>query len=79
MNAATVTRIRKPAALREIRKGIAERSRLVGATVDAQRRANSVAMSELQAGRSPAVAYSLAVGTLTGRHNTLLTGAQVPA
>lgn len=78
--AAVVTRIRKPAALREIRKGIAARVRQVGATVDAQRRANGVALRELQAGRSPAVAYSLALGAVTGRRNALLSpSGPVPA
>src|SRR5688500_18548634 len=81
MNAgAVVTRVRKPAALREIRKSIAERVRLVGRSVDDRRRANSVALRELEAGRSPAVAYALALGAVTGRRNLLLaSNGQVPA
>lgn len=80
MSAATVTRLRNPAALGRIREGIAARVQQIGASEDVRRRANGVALRELQAGRSPAVAYSLAIGAVSGRRNALLaSGEQVPA
>jgi hypothetical protein len=69
---ANIVPVRHPLALRTVRAAVAERARLIGANEDERSRANRVALRELDAGRSTAVAIALACGELTGRRNALL-------
>jgi hypothetical protein len=74
----TVIPMRHPAALRTVRRAIAERARHVGASAEQRQRAQNVALHELDAGRSIAVAISLGYGVLTGRRNQMLLDPQAP-
>lgn len=67
-----VVPVRNPLALRTVRAAVAGRARLIGASEDERTRANRVALRELAAGRSTAVAIALATSELTGRRNALL-------
>jgi hypothetical protein len=69
---ANVVPVRNPLALRTVRSAIAERARFIGASDESRDRANRVALRELAAGRSTAVAVALATSELTGRRNALL-------
>jgi hypothetical protein len=69
---ANVVPVRNPLALRTVRAAIAERARFIGASDESRDRANRVALRELAAGRSTAVAVALACGELTDRRNPLL-------
>jgi hypothetical protein len=69
---ANVVPVRHPLALRTARSAIAERARAIGASEDSRERANRIALRELAAGRSTAVAVALAYSELTDRRNPLL-------
>jgi hypothetical protein len=69
---ANVVPMRNPLALRTVRAAVAERARFIGSSDESRARANRVALRELDAGRSTAVAVALACGELTDRRNPLL-------
>jgi len=69
---AAVVRMPHPQRLRAARQAIAERARNVGATPAQRETANAIALRELAAGRSTAVALAIAYGALSGRANPLL-------